>query len=46
MLDKPLKSIGLLEEYNAKMGGVDRLNQMLVSYTYPHISTKWYHAMY
>ena len=42
MLDKPV----LVEEYNAKMGGVDQLDQMLVSYAYPHKSTKWYHAMY
>uniref|UniRef100_A0A8C4S1I0 PiggyBac transposable element-derived protein domain-containing protein n=1 Tax=Erpetoichthys calabaricus TaxID=27687 RepID=A0A8C4S1I0_ERPCA len=41
-LDKPVA----LEEYNCKMAGVDRLDQMLGSYAYGHKSTKWYHTVY
>jgi len=36
----------MVEEYNAKMSGVDRLDQMLGSYAYSHKSQKWYHVVY
>ena len=42
LLDKPVT----IEEYNAKMSGVDRLDQMLGSYAYSHKSVKWYQAVY
>jgi len=42
LLDKPV----MIEEYNAKMSGVDRLDQMLGSYAYSHKSVKWYQAVY
>jgi hypothetical protein len=42
LLDKPVA----VEEYNMKMVGVDRLDQMLGSYAYCHKSVKWYHALY
>ena len=42
LLDKPV----MVEEYNAKMSGVDRLDQMLGSYAYSHKSLKWYRAVY
>uniref|UniRef100_A0A8C4T4J0 PiggyBac transposable element-derived protein domain-containing protein n=1 Tax=Erpetoichthys calabaricus TaxID=27687 RepID=A0A8C4T4J0_ERPCA len=41
-LDKPVA----LEEYNCKMAGVDRLDQILGTYAYGHKSTKWYHTVY
>lgn len=41
-LDKPV----MIEEYNWKMSGVDRLDQMLGSYAYCHKSVKWYQTVY
>jgi len=41
-LEKPV----MIEEYNAKMSGVDRMDQMLGSYAYCHKSTKWYQTIY
>lgn len=35
-----------VERYNMNMGGVDRFDQMLGTYQYPHKSLKWYHTLY
>ena len=32
--------------YNRSMAGVDRFDQMLGTYQYPHKSVKWYHTLY
>ena len=32
--------------YNHSMAGVDRFDQMLGTYQYPHKSVKWYHTLY
>lgn len=42
LIDKPV----LIEEYNMKMGGVDRLDQMVGSYAFSHKSSKWYYPIY
>ena len=42
MLIKPVA----IEEYNCRMAGVDRLDQMLGTYAYGHKSTKWYQTIY
>ena len=41
-IEKPV----MLEEYNMKMGGVDRFDQLLASYAYSHKTVKWYHPIY
>ncbi len=35
-----------VERYNVSMAGVDRFDQMLGTYQYPHKSLKWYHTLY
>lgn len=36
----------IAEQYNACMAGVDRLDQMLGSYQFPHKCFKWYQTLY
>ncbi|KAK6175762.1 hypothetical protein SNE40_014155 [Patella caerulea] len=36
----------IAEDYNNKMAGVDRLDQLVGSYKYPHKSSKWYNPLY
>ena len=42
LLEKPVA----LEEYNNKMSGVDRLDQMLATHGYSHKCMKWYQPLY
>lgn len=42
VVDKPV----MAERYNHGMAGVDRLDQMLGTYQYPHKCTKWYQTIY
>lgn len=41
-IEKPVA----VERYNKSMGGVDRFDQMLGTYQYPHKSLKWYHTIF
>lgn len=42
VVEKPV----VAETYNQHMGGVDILDQKLVTYAYPHKSSKWYATIY
>ena len=41
-VEKPV----VAEQYNNNMAGVDRMDQLLGSYAYPHKSQKWYQPIY
>lgn len=41
-LDKPQIAV----EYNRFMGGVDKLDQRMGYYSYPHKNVKWYHVIF
>ena len=42
MVEKPV----MAEQYNHNVAGVDRMDQLLGTYAYPHKSQKWYHPIY
>lgn len=41
-VEKPV----MAEDYNKYMNGVDKLDQLLGTYAYPHKCAKWYHTIY
>ena len=41
-IEKPVA----VERYNQNMAGVDRFDQIVGTYQYPHKSLKWYHTLY
>ena len=36
----------VIEEYNSHMGGVDRADQLITYYGYPHHSKKWWKRVF